>query len=92
MNGSNWKAVHDAYAKLLPYVSSHDDFVHLLSQMQGEIASSHTFIDPRPEDGGREAIRTGLLGVDYMVDVASGRYRFMKIYFGDPTRQRCGAL
>ena len=54
--------------------------------MQGEIASSHTFIDPRPEDDGHETIRTGLLGADYTMDVASGRYRFEKIYVGDPTR------
>ena len=30
MNGSDWKAVHEAYAKLLPFVSSPDDFVYLL--------------------------------------------------------------
>ncbi len=86
MNGSNWAAVHDAYAKLLPFVSSHDDFVYLLQQMQGEIASSHTFIDPRDEDDVTGAMRTGLLGADYAMDVTSGRYRFEKIYSGDRTR------
>ncbi len=34
MNGTDWQAVHDAYAKLLPFVSSPDDFVCLLGQMQ----------------------------------------------------------
>jgi tricorn protease len=68
MNGSNLKAVHDAYVKLLPFVSSHDDFVYQLQQMQGKIASSQTFIDPRPEDEAQEALRTGLLGADCALD------------------------
>ncbi len=35
---------HDVYAKLLPQLGSQDHFLYLLAQMQGEIASSHTFM------------------------------------------------
>jgi tricorn protease len=86
MNGTDWQAVHDAYAKLLPFVSSPGDFVYVFGQMQGEIASSHTFINPGIEADVRPPVRTGLLGVDYTLDSASGRYRFAKIYAGDATR------
>jgi len=86
MNGTDWQAVHDAYAKLLPFLSSPEDFVYLLGQMQGEIASSHTFIEPEIEADGHPSVHTGLLGVDYMLDSASGRYRFAKVYTGDATR------
>lgn len=29
MNGNNWQAVHDAYARLLPSLGSQDDFIYL---------------------------------------------------------------
>jgi tricorn protease len=86
MNGTDWQAVHDAYAKLLPFVSSPDDFVYLLGQMQGEMASSHTFIDPGIEADIHPPVHTGLLGADYTLDSSSGRYRFARIYVGDATR------
>lgn len=86
INGSDWQKVHDAYARLVPCVASQDDFVYLLGQMQGEMASSHTFIDPRPQDEAAPSEHTGLLGADYELDSASGRYRFKKIYTGDATR------
>ncbi len=86
MNGTDWQAVHDAYAKYLPRLGSQDDFLYLLAQMQGEIASSHTFLAAGPETDGREPVPTGLLGADFALDSASGRYRFTHIYRGDPTR------
>jgi tricorn protease len=86
MNGSDWQAVHDAYAKLLPQLGSQDDFLYLLAQMQGEIASSHTFMRRGVDTDLRKPSPTGLLGIDYSLDQASGRYRLDKIYRGDQTR------
>ena len=54
--------------------------------MQGEIGSSHTFIDLWSEADAEPPVHTGLLGADYTLDTASGRYRFAKIYVGDQTR------
>ena len=55
--------------------------------MQGEIGNSHTYAgaggdmqDPTP------AVPTMLLGVDFAIDGASGRYKFATIYPGDNTR------
>jgi tricorn protease len=85
MNGDDWPAVYKAYVKLVPELGSEDDFLWLLGQMQGEIASSHTFLGSGPTDGS-PAAPTARLGVDYARDQASGRYRFAHIYRGDPTR------
>jgi tricorn protease len=86
MNGSPWQAVHDAYAKLLPQLGSQDDFLYLLGQMQGEIASSHTFMKTGASSDLRKPIHTALLGADYVLEPKSGRYRFSRIYPGDQTR------
>lgn len=86
MNGSPWQAVHDAYAKLLPGLGSEDDFLYLLGQMQGEIASSHTFIERSSSSDPSKPIHTALLGADYVLEPNSGRYRITRIYPGDQTR------
>ena len=86
MNGSNWQAVHDAYVKFLPSLGSQDDFLYLLGQMQGEIASSHTLMGRGVDSDPRQGIPTALLGADYAFDPTSGRYRFARIYRGDQSR------
>ncbi len=88
MGGVDWRAVHDAYARLVPLIGSHEDMIYLLGEMQGEVSSSHMFLgggdrgDPRPQ------VHSALLGVDFALDVASGRYKFARIYRGDPSRPR----
>ena len=84
MNGTNWQAVHDAYWKLIPEIGSQSDFLYLLGQIQGEIASSHTFLTAGISS--QAPVHTGLLGADYTLDAASSRYRFARIYVGDQTR------
>lgn len=86
MNGSDWQAVHEAYRHFVPLLGSQDDFLYLLGQMQGEIASSHTFIGRGTDFDTRPLVTTPLLGVDYALDRASARYRFVKIYAGDNSR------
>ncbi len=84
MNGDDWRAVRDAYAPLLPLLGSRDDFLYLLGQLQGELASSHTFIVP--DEAGGAAAAAPRLGADYALDPVSGLYRFAHIYAGDDTR------
>ena len=86
MNGTDWRAVHDAYARLWPLIGSEQDFLYLLGQMQGEIASSHTFIDASAAAGTQTPPGTPMLGADYILDQASGRYRIARIYPGDQSR------
>jgi tricorn protease len=86
MNGTSWQAVRDAYVTLLPHIGSEDDFVYLLGQMQGELASSHTFLLHGQRFDTRPPVVTGLLGADYVLDAASGRTRFGHILIGDNSR------
>ena len=86
MNGQDWSAVHDKYVRLLPLLGSREDLNYLLGQVLGEISNSHTYVG-----GGDDGDRTpkhaiALLGADYALDPASGRYRITRIYPGDNTR------
>ncbi len=88
MNGVDWQAVHDRYVRLVPAISSHEDLIYVLGEMQGELSTSHMFVgggdpgDPRPH------VSPALLGADFALDAASGRYRLAHIYRGDPSRSR----
>lgn len=88
MNGSAWDAVHEAYARLLPGLGSRDDFLYLLCQLQGELATSHAFISGLDADDASPPVYTPRLGADLALDKATGRYRITRIYSGDPTRAR----
>ncbi len=87
MNGVDWNAVHASYEKLLPLMGSREDANYLIGEMQGELGNSHTYV------GGGDDLDTGtpeptaLLGVDFGLDAASGRYYFTRIYPGDNTRE-----
>ena len=35
MNGVDWKAMHDKYAALLPFVNSRNDLTYLLGELVG---------------------------------------------------------
>jgi tricorn protease len=86
MNGQDWKAVHDNYAKLLPQLGSREDLNYLIGQMIGEISNSHTYVGGGDDGDTGPTVHAALLGVDWAVDPASGRYRIATIYPGDNTR------
>jgi len=86
MNGVNWQAVHDAYAKMLPLVGSRQDLVYLVGEVQGELGNSHTYVGGGDEDDSTKSVPTALLGVDFAPG-AGGRTVFAKIYPGDNTRE-----
>ncbi len=86
INGVDWKAVHDSYLKLLPLLGSREDLNYLIGQMLGEMGNSHTYVGGGDDGDTTPAAHSGLLGVDWALDAASGRYRFAVIYPGDNTR------
>ena len=88
MSGVDWQAVHDAYARLVPMIGSHEDMIYLLGEMQGELSSSHMFLGGGDRGDPRPPVHTALLGVDFTYDAESGRYRFARVYRGDPSRPR----
>ncbi|MGC1305067.1 MAG: S41 family peptidase [Caulobacteraceae bacterium] len=86
MNGQDWKAVHDNYAKLVPLLGSREDLNYLIGQVIGEIGNSHTYVGGGDDGDSTPKVHTALLGVDWALDQASGRYRIATIYPGDNTR------
>jgi tricorn protease len=87
MNGVDWPAIHAAYEKLLPLVGSREDLNYLVGEVQGELGNSHTYVGGGDQDDPTVPVATGLLGVDFGLDAASGRYFFLRIYPGDNTRE-----
>jgi tricorn protease len=82
MNGVNWEAEREKYAPLVEHAANRYDLTYILSQMIGELGSSHTYVgggdypDLKP-------VNVGLLGVDFQPDTAHGLYRIGKIYPGE---------
>ena len=86
MNGVDWKAVHDNYARLLPTLGSREDLNYLIGQMLGEMSNSHTYVGGGDNGETGPTVHAALLGVDWALDPASGRYRIAAILPGDNTR------
>jgi tricorn protease len=86
MNGVNWQQVHDQYAKLLPLLGSREDLNYLIGQVNGELGNSHTYVGGGDDGDTTPKVKPALLGVDWALDAASGRYRLATIYPGDNTR------
>ncbi|MBI1850638.1 MAG: PD40 domain-containing protein [Planctomycetes bacterium] len=81
MHGLDWPKVHDKYAELLPFAAHRTDVTYLIGEMIGELATSHSYV------GGGEMkhvdrVGTGLLGIDWELDRASGRYRVKRVVDG----------
>lgn len=80
MHGVNWKAMHDKYAPLLPYVSHRDDLTYLIGELIAELNIGHAYVN----SGDRPAvdrIPMGLLGATFSRD-RSGYYRIDSILSG----------
>jgi tricorn protease len=81
MHGVNWKAMHDKYAPLLPYVNHRDDLTYLIGEMIGELNIGHAYVNSgdRPPIN---RIQMGLLGARFSRD-KSGYYRIDSILSGE---------
>lgn len=45
MHGVDWKAMHDKYAVMLPYVNHRDDLNYLIGEMIGELNVGHAYVN-----------------------------------------------
>jgi tricorn protease len=86
MNGKDWPALKTKYEMLVPSMRCRQDLNYLIGEMIGELQNSHTYVGGG-DRGQKKYVQTGLLGVDFALDRASGRYRFGKIYPGDNSRE-----
>ncbi|MBO9658372.1 MAG: PD40 domain-containing protein [Chitinophagaceae bacterium] len=81
MHGVNWKAMHDKYAPLLPFVNHRDDLTYLIGELIGELNIGHAYVN----SGDRPSINRialGLLGARFSRD-KSGYYRIDSILSGE---------
>ena len=80
MHGLNWKAIHDKYAVLVPFVNHRADLTYIIGEMISELSVGHTYVGggdlPRPA-----RINLGLLGATLSKD-ASGYFRIDDILEG----------
>ncbi|WP_132874967.1 S41 family peptidase [Tamaricihabitans halophyticus] len=81
MGGVDWSAVLDRYRPLVDRVGSGSEFVDLLWEVQGELATSHAYVVP-PGSGGDPKRRQGLLGADLRRE-AGGSWVIARILPGD---------
>jgi tricorn protease len=80
MHGLDWKAVHDKYAVIVPYVSQRADLTYIIGEMIGELNIGHSYVNsgdmPAPK-----RIQMGLLGAQ-LDRSDNGFYRVDKILEG----------
>ncbi len=81
MHGVNWKAIHDKYAVLLPYVNNRNDLNYLIGEMIGELNIGHSYVGGGDKKDATR-IKLGLLGAKISRD-ASGYYKIDKILKGE---------
>ena len=81
MGGLDWAGMADRYRPLLDRIGSPDDFVDLLWELQGELATSHAYVVV-PVPSAPAATRQGLLGADLAPD-PDGTWRIVRILPGE---------
>ncbi len=67
MHKVDWKAMHDKYAVLLPYVSDRNDLNYLIGELIGELNIGHAYVSGGDKYS-PERIQTGLLGAKILKD------------------------
>ncbi len=86
MGGVDWAAVLDRYRPLVDSLGSHDELVDLLWEVQGELGTSHAYVEP-PNGHNESERRLGLLGADLSRD-SDGVWRIVSILPGESSDPR----
>ncbi|HVP14527.1 MAG TPA: S41 family peptidase [Terriglobales bacterium] len=81
MNGYDWRALHDQYAGLLPYVAHRWDLTYVMSEMISELNNSHLYLEGGDYEIPERPV-CGLPGARFAVDPQANRYRIAKIFRG----------
>lgn len=81
MHGVDWSAMKRKYGVLLPHVAHRNALTYLIGEMISELNIGHAYVGggDLPKE---KTVPIALLGVDYRLDAASGRYRIDRILQG----------
>ncbi|MFC2115801.1 S41 family peptidase [Bacteroidota bacterium] len=81
MHGVDWKAMHDKYAVLLPYVNHRHDLTYIIGEMIGELTVGHAYVNSPDGLSGPDRIQTGHLGAK-LSKHSSGYFKIDEILEG----------
>lgn len=81
MHGLDWKAMHDKYEVLVPYVNHRNDLTYIIGELVGELSVGHAYVNSPPSGGIPERIQMGLLGAKISKD-DGGYFRIDEILKG----------
>ncbi|MGH8114379.1 MAG: S41 family peptidase, partial [Rhodanobacteraceae bacterium] len=87
MNGYDWNAIRAKYQPLLKYVGDRTDLNYVLGEMIAELSNSHTYVAGGDLDL-PDKPHVGLLGADFKLDAASGRYQIADVFPGENDEAR----
>src|SRR6185437_15460723 len=86
-NGYDWDALRAKYQPLLKYVGDRTDLNYVLGEMIAELSNSHTYV-AGGDLGLPDKPHVGLLGADFKLDAASGRYQVANVFAGENDEPR----
>ena len=81
MHGYNWEGLREQYRPLLQYVAHRSDLNYIISEMIGELAIQHTYVEGGDLDLPPRA-RVALPGARFELDKEARRYKISKIFEG----------
>ena len=81
MHGVDWKAIHDKYNVLVPYVNHRDDLNYLIGEMIGELSVGHAYVGGGDKPSA-DRIKMGLLGAQLQKH-KSGYFEITEILDGE---------
>jgi len=76
--GIDWDHMYDRYSQLVPYIGHPMDFSYVVGEMISELSAGHAYVRPGDQPD-VDKVGVGLLGCDFQLDEASGRYRISRI-------------
>ncbi len=84
LHGIDWQGLLDRHLPLVDRVTDRYELDHLISQLVGEMAALHTFVNTGDVRRGSDRIGLASLGATWVRDEAAGGYRIEHIYQAEP--------
>ncbi len=80
MQGTDWPAMRQKYAKFLPDCGNRSDLSYLIGEMIGELNAGHTYVYGGDYGAAPKRVGVGLLGCDLALEGGTPYPRVTKIY------------